>query len=512
MTGASGEPGRPAGRDVITRLQHALLPAGLPVLPRAQIAARYLPAGHGQAPGGDWFDAVVLPGGLVALIVGDVAGGGLAASAAMGQLRAVLNDLLASGLDLAAALRHAGAFAARTSALLAATVAVAVLDPASGLLRYGVCGHPAPLITGPGAGVRFLDGGRSGPLGTGSAPVLASAALAPGELVMLYSDGLTGRPGCTTAEARTDLATAAANAAASQPTVDGPAADADRVCELTVEQLTRAGHADDVTVLAAQRLAAPVPALHLNLPARRSSLGEARRGFGEWLAGVAPLAADHDALQLGLGEVIANAVEHAYPPGTAGTVEIDAEVGTDGVLECRVTDHGHWREPGPGVDRGNGLMLAANMTGELLVSHPWRPAATANGTAGRADGTVVTMRRRLARPAMLAPAPDARDDTDPGPALRVDVTATGHAVLSGLADGTTIERLAGRLLAACRGGTLPLAADLTHVTCLASAAVQVLFQVRDRLAAHGQELTLIAAPGGPAAAVLDLVCLPYAAG
>ena len=393
---------------MITRLQHALLPTGVPVLPRAQIAARYLPAG--QAPGGDWFDAVVLPRGLVALSVGDVAGGGLAASAAMGQLRAVLNDLLVSDPDLAAALRHADAFAARNPSLLAATVAVAVLDPGSGLLRYAVCGHPAPLITGPGAGVRFLDGGRSGPLGTGSAPVLATAALAPGELVMLYSDGLTGRPGCTAGVGRTDLAAAAANAAG-QPTVDGPPADADRVCELTVEQLTRAGRADDVTVLAAQRLAAPVPALHLNLPARRSSLGEVRRGFGKWLAGVAPLAADHEALQLGLGEVVANAVEHAYPPGTAGTVEIDAEVGADGVLECRVTDHGHWREPGPGVDRGNGLMLAASMAGELLVSHPPRPPAAANGAAG---GTVVTMRRRLVRPAMLAPAPDSRDATASG--------------------------------------------------------------------------------------------------
>ena len=66
------------------------------------------------------------------------------------------------------------------------------------------------------------------------------------------------------------------------------------------------------------------------------------------------------------------------------------------------------------------------------------------------------------------------------------------------------------MLAACRGGTLPLAADLTNLTCLASAGVQVLFQVRDRLAAHGQDLTLIAARGCPAAAVLDLVCLPYA--
>jgi anti-sigma regulatory factor (Ser/Thr protein kinase)/anti-anti-sigma regulatory factor len=503
VTGAGGGTGRPAARDVINELQQALLPAGLPVLPQARIAARYLPAAREHAAGGDWFDAVVLPRGLVALVVGDVPGGGVGAVAAMGQLRAVLNDLLVTVPDLAAVLQHADAFAARVPALFAATVAAAVLDPADGTLRYAACGHPPPLVTGPDGDARFLDGGHSGPLGTGSVPVLATAALRPEELVMLYSDGLAMRPGRTPAEAINDLAKVAAGAA----DADAP----DRVCQLTVELLADAGYADGVTILAAQRLAAPVPALHLDLPATTSSLSEARRGFGEWLAEAGSPAGDHDGLQLGLGEVVANAVEHAYPPGTAGTVEIDAEVGADGMLECRVTDHGRWREPGPGEDRGNGLMLAAHMAGDLRVSHPLQPAAAARGSRG----TVVTLRHRLTRPAVLTPAltlePDALPAA-PAPPLRVSLDVAGHAVVIGPADGTNAERLAGRLLAACRGGTLPLTADLTGVTSLASAGVQVLFQVRDRLAAHGQELILVAAPGSPAAAVLDLVCLPYADG
>jgi serine phosphatase RsbU (regulator of sigma subunit) len=124
-----------AAREIVTELQEALLPTGLPVLPRARVAARYLVAGQDQAAGGDWFDAVTLASGAVALIVGDVVGHGVAASAAMGQLRAVLNELLIAEADLMNVLERADGFAARTPALRAATLAMAVLDPGDGTLR-----------------------------------------------------------------------------------------------------------------------------------------------------------------------------------------------------------------------------------------------------------------------------------------------------------------------------------------------------------------------------------------
>jgi serine phosphatase RsbU (regulator of sigma subunit) len=87
-----------------TELQQEFLPKGLPVLPRARIAARYLVPAADQAAGGDWFDALPLAGGAVALVVGDVVGHGVAASAAMGQLRAVLRFVLATQRDLTVAL------------------------------------------------------------------------------------------------------------------------------------------------------------------------------------------------------------------------------------------------------------------------------------------------------------------------------------------------------------------------------------------------------------------------
>ena len=68
-------------------LQRSLLPERLPEIDGVTMAARYLPAGRGAAIGGDWYDAVELKDGRVALVVGDVVGHGLRAAATMGQLR-----------------------------------------------------------------------------------------------------------------------------------------------------------------------------------------------------------------------------------------------------------------------------------------------------------------------------------------------------------------------------------------------------------------------------------------
>ena len=287
-------------REIVAVLQEALLPTALPVLPRARIAARYLVAGQEQAAGGDWFDAIPLADGSVALVVGDVVGHGVAAAAAMGQLSAVLAELLAAEADLGTVLERADAFAARTPALRAATLVLAVLDPAGGTLRYTTCGHPPPLVIGIDRTARYLEGTGTGPLGTGSPPVLATSVLAPGELLMLYSDGLVERPGRTIAEGMAELAVAAAGAVAEAaagraraPAADPAAAEAaERVCQRTMELLTLAGRADDITTLAVQRLADPVPALRLELPSERASLTTARDAFAGWLSRLGAAADD----------------------------------------------------------------------------------------------------------------------------------------------------------------------------------------------------------------------------
>jgi anti-sigma regulatory factor (Ser/Thr protein kinase)/anti-anti-sigma regulatory factor len=349
-------------------------------------------------------------------------------------------------------------------------------------------------------------------LGTGSPPVLASDALAPGELVLLYSDGLVERPDQTIAEGMAELAVVAAGAAATgaaggrspapDPSVPDQAA-AERVCQRSVELLTRTGHSDDITALAAQWLADPVPPLHLSLPSARPSLTAARDAFADWLRRLDATADDWEALHLAMVEVFTNAIEHAYPREAPGTIELDASLGSDGSVTCRITDYGTWQPPDPAdADRGHGLMVAGHVVDKLLVSHP------ASG------GTTVTLRHRLRRPAVLASGHRAEHvaylaerpftvDTS------VAAGAMARALVGGTVDITTADLLVRRLLSVSRGGTVPLVADLTGVTQLASAAVRALYEVSEQLAAHGQRLVLVTAPGSAAHMVLDLARLDY---
>jgi anti-anti-sigma factor len=496
---ADAECGNADGRGIVAELQEALLPIALPVLPRARIAARYLVAGQEQAAGGDWFDAIPLDGGAVALVVGDVVGHGLSASAAMGQLRAVLAELLAAEDDLGQVLRRTDAFAARMPSLRAATLVLVVLDPAAGTLRYTTCGHPPPLVIGVDGRARYLEGTGTGPLGTGSLPVLASSTLAPGELVLLYSDGLVERPDRTIAEGMGELAVVAADAAAHRAAPDA----AERVCQLSLEVLTRTGHTDDITALAAQWLAEPVPPLQLALPSTRSSLTTARDAFADWLSRLDATADDWEALHLAMVETVTNAIEHAYSREAPGIIELDATLGRDGSVTCRITDHGTWRPPDPAdADRGHGLMVAGHVVDKLLVSHP------ASG------GTTVTLRHRLRRPAMLASGLQGEHAAYPAePPFTVDTSittgSTARALVGGPVDIGTADLLARRLLSVSRGGTVPLVADLTGVTQLASAGVRVLYQVSEQLTVHGQELTLVTVRGSAAHLVLELVRLDY---
>ncbi|GIF41007.1 serine phosphatase RsbU (regulator of sigma subunit) [Actinoplanes xinjiangensis] len=73
-------------RHVAEVLQRSLL-TELPVIPGMELHARYLPAQHGAAVGGDWYDAFAQPDGSVVVAVGDVTGHDIEAAATMGQLR-----------------------------------------------------------------------------------------------------------------------------------------------------------------------------------------------------------------------------------------------------------------------------------------------------------------------------------------------------------------------------------------------------------------------------------------
>ena len=75
-------------------------------------------------------------------------------------------------------------------------------------------------------------------------------------------------------------------------------------------------------------------------------------------------------------------------------------------------------------------------------------------------------------------------------------------------NGETADEFGRRLLAACRGGTLPLRLDLSGVTELASAGVGALYHLVRQLADHGSRLELLVQEDGAVQAVLQLVGLP----
>jgi serine phosphatase RsbU (regulator of sigma subunit)/anti-sigma regulatory factor (Ser/Thr protein kinase) len=504
--------------SLMAELQRALLPARLPVLPRARIAARYQAARDGDTAGGDWFDAIPLSDGAVALAVGDVAGGGPGAAAAMGRLRAVLGDQLATGPGLTAALARIDALARRTPELFAATMTLALLRPADGSLRYVTCGHPPLLVLGAGGGTRFLAATGSGPLGTGSDLAPRTVALRPDDSLLFYTDGLIQQPGSSVADGMTELATAAASAVTGQPASQpsaardaraGVAQGPSHLCSRTMELMSRGGFADDVTTLAVQLVAEPVAALRLSLHAEETSVLRVRRAFSNWLTAIDADVEGLDDLMLAVTETVTNAVEHAYPPGQRGIVEFTAGLEQDGTLECLVADHGRWRPPDPATPyRGHGLMVAGQVVDQIKVS-----------ARRQEGGTVVMLRHRLGRPASITTGAgqDASPDGSPPPkvSFSFDLDSAGRVPrgrVRGPVTGGSAGRLAQRLLAACRGGTLPLLVDLSGVTYLSGAAVRAIYQVRELLMAHGQDLAIVAAAGSAASALLDVVRLPHVPG
>ncbi|MGW2723211.1 SpoIIE family protein phosphatase [Streptomyces sp. NPDC001492] len=187
-----------AERTLAGRLQHALLP--LPTRPvrlaglRVEVA--YLPAQSGTHVGGDWFSAIELPDGDALFVVGDVAGHGIDAVATMAQLRFTAKGMVITGSSLTGAL-------ARLNTLLlhsrgphgTATMVLARYAPAERRLIWAQAGHPPPLLLRDGQ-AHYLDRPGGILLGASTTPDFAEAelALAPGDRVLLYTDGLVERP------------------------------------------------------------------------------------------------------------------------------------------------------------------------------------------------------------------------------------------------------------------------------------------------------------------------------
>jgi GAF domain-containing protein len=230
-------------RDLVMSVQRSLLPATLPEHPEVRLGARYMPAETRYGIGGDWYDAVLLPGGRILLLVGDVAGHGLKAAITMGQMRSAARAL-APTHGPAALLDALDQFAGSGPDVLSATAAVAVIDPAERTLRYCLAGHPPLLLRDPDGTLAMLGEAR-GPLigfGAGDRPEQVVTFL-PGSCLVLFTDGLVERRGETIDTGFARLGTAFAAAATLDPA---------NLCEALIEQsLPRTGRNDDTAILCA---------------------------------------------------------------------------------------------------------------------------------------------------------------------------------------------------------------------------------------------------------------------
>ena len=171
-------------------VQRSLLPASLPSPDGWTVEARYEPAARGRV-GGDWYDALMLPDGLLAVVVGDVAGHGLSAAAAMGQIRNALRAYLLRGDSTSTTVGALDHVVRWTMPSEMATVIIALVDTATGEVTLSAAGHPRPLHLRTDGAAVLLDLPVDRPLGVGSGVVpTGTLHLGPGAGLVLYSDGV----------------------------------------------------------------------------------------------------------------------------------------------------------------------------------------------------------------------------------------------------------------------------------------------------------------------------------
>ncbi len=449
-------------RQVAETLQEALLPLELPALAGGTLARRYVASSEPGRVGGDWYDAIPLPGGRVLLCVGDVVGRGPQAAAVMGQLRGALGIFAAEDPEPGALLDRLAGFAAGVPEAMGTTAALCLVDLDTRTVLYACAGHPPPLVVPwDGGAPWFMWEGRSPPLGlAATAPrPQASRALRPGDTALLYSDGLVERPRESIDESLERLRRAAGTAGA---------ASADALCDALLGIMAAGGSGDD-TALLALRLDPPVPApLEFAVPAEAGELAGLRRELSGWLDSAGAGTAAQEVVLAG-SEAAANCIEHAYIRRSAGEIRLRARV-REGAVELEVADTGTWRaSPAPG-DRGRGLGMMRALMDDVAVRTD-------------AGGTVVRMTRRLDRvPAAVPPPPGARNG---GAEPEVSREDGGHRVVVRPA-GDLDHASAPELLARLRGEVRPgaeLTIDLRDVPLLDSAGTRLLAELVDRTGA-----------------------------
>jgi anti-sigma regulatory factor (Ser/Thr protein kinase) len=329
--------------DLAVRLQRSLLPGALPELDGLELDAHYLAGAVAVEVGGDWYDAVRRPDGIVQICVGDVSGRGIGAATVMGTQRSTFRAYAYECDSPAAIVQRMVRHLEEDSQMI--TVAAVGIDPYTAELTYTRAGHPPPLLLDLTTGrVDRLDGAGAPPLGVAEAgEIVEERVRLPDRAVLaMYTDGLIERRGLNIDDS---IDVFAAVLESSDP-------DAAELVSAVAERL---GEPDDDVALLVVAFDADRTRFEVELPAEPAVLAGLRRRLRSWLSRRGFDDEEASEVMLAVSEACNNAVEHAYD-GAQGVLRVSAEV-QSGRLEVVVEDRGRWRETKPSPDRGRGMLL-----------------------------------------------------------------------------------------------------------------------------------------------------------
>ncbi|MGH2719786.1 MAG: ATP-binding SpoIIE family protein phosphatase, partial [Actinomycetota bacterium] len=358
--------------DLIAQtLQRSLLPERLPDVAGIEIAGLYRPAAGGLV-GGDWYDVFVLGKEELFVVIGDVAGRGLASAIAMSRLRNAVRALAFADRDPAATLGHVNEFLIQFDPRIMATMIIGALLP-DGSLRLASAGHPPPVVVNPQSHAALLEFPADPPLGAvdGYKYEEHSVTLEAGSTLIAYTDGLVERRGQSLTVGLENLRAAA----------ETPWSNLDALSRLMFEGDGLSPElGDDLAMIALHlRGIGHYEEIHVRIGGEPRELSALRSALRRWLV---RCGADRQLLQdilVAVSEAAANSIEHGYA-SSEGKVTVDGAV-VAGDIVISVTDQGAWGSPG-GIGRGLGRSLMAALMDDVSVE-------TSDA------GTVVTLRTRL---------------------------------------------------------------------------------------------------------------------
>jgi serine phosphatase RsbU (regulator of sigma subunit)/anti-sigma regulatory factor (Ser/Thr protein kinase)/cbb3-type cytochrome oxidase subunit 3 len=357
--------------EVAVELQRSLLPEELPSAEGVEFATRYHAGGVGVEVGGDWFDVVRRPDGLLHISVGDVAGRGIPAATLMAQLR---NAFRAYALDhdspaevTRRLLRHVPEGGMVTTACL-------TIDPYTRRYRYALAGHPPILLLDRETGevVHLAEAGAP-PLGFASPETIREeeGTLPSRATLIAYTDGLVERRG-TSIDAGIDLVSSVL-ASVGDATAEG-------LADAVIGAATAGVGADDDAALIVVDVGATPARMQIEIPADPAEMAGLRRRLQAWLELRGVSEDERIDSVLAVHEACINAIEHGYQLA-GGTIRLALDHG-DGVLRIVVEDHGVWRPPTADPSRGRGILIMETAMHTTRIEHG-------------SDGTKVALEQRL---------------------------------------------------------------------------------------------------------------------